>query len=419
MIQRPKGTKDIFENIGDWQRLETIIKSVCDFYNYIEIRTPIFESADLFKRAVGTETDAVNKEMYEFLDKGNRSMALRPENTAGVVRAYVQEKMYAVNKLTKLYYIGPQFRYERPQGGRQRQFYQFGVEALGVKSPHLDVEQIVLAYTILSTLGLKKIKILINTLGDTESRERYKRILTEYFRNNRSELCEDCRKRVDTNVLRVLDCKIDKNNSVLKNAPKLSEYLNEESKAYFDEVKKLLEIVGIDFVVDEKLVRGLDYYSDTVFEIVSTVSENSQSTICGGGRYDSLIGQLGGPSESGVGFAMGMERLLIACDDEDVKLSDDRSIDVFIVTIGEKAKNMAILISSMLRSSGFVTELDFNNSSFKAQFKAVERTGAKIALIIGDNEVSSGCVNLKIQQTNEELTVSVDDLIKRLDNILL
>ena len=307
----PRGTVDILPaQSGKWQELEQLLRTICANYNVKEIRTPIFEHTELFNRAVGDTTDVVSKEMYTFEDRKGRSMTLRPEGTAGIARAYVENKLYGMpEKLQKVYYMGPMFRYERPQNGRQRQFHQFGVEMLGVESPYVDVECMLMAVTVVKALGLKNIQLHINTLGDQESRDAYREALQNHFQPVLNELCHDCQVRYEKNPLRILDCKVDKNHPMMKTAPKTIDYLTDNAKAHFEKVCALLDDLEIDYVVDPNLVRGLDYYSHTVFEIISDDPKlGAGSTVGGGGRYNGLVEELGGPQTPGVGFAFGMER---------------------------------------------------------------------------------------------------------------
>ena len=321
MIQKAKGTYDVFGEYGKKiKELEKIMNSLMEKYNYEYIRTPHFEASELFHRGVGETTDIVSKETYDFIDRGNRNMTLRPEGTAGVARSYIENKMYgdSINP-RKLWYYGPMYRYERPQSGRFREFYQFGVEVFGTNSPMMDAEVISIPVNFYKILGLKGIKVNINTLGDKESREAYRKALLEYFKPHLNTLCEDCRSRYEKNPLRILDCKVDADKDIMKNAPKIIDYLNDDSKSHFESVKKYLEVLGIEYTVNPNLVRGLDYYTHTVFEVEASVEGfGSQNVLCGGGRYDHLVEMVGGPSTPGVGFAMGIERLMTAVDYENI-----------------------------------------------------------------------------------------------------
>ncbi len=316
----PRGTVDLLiEDTTKWQKLEQILRTISDLYNVKEIRTPIFEHTELFNRSVGDTSDVVTKEMYTFEDKKGRSITLRPEGTAGVARAFVENKLFSLpDKPVKLYYMGPMFRYERPQKGRQRQFHQFGVEMLGVENPALDVEAMCMAVTIVKALGLKNVRLVINTLGDSQSRDMHKQALKAHFKPYLDELCYDCNQRFEKNPLRILDCKVDKEHETMKTAPKTLDYLTDESKAYFDEVCSLLDDLEVEYEVDPNLVRGLDYYCHVVFEVISDDPIlGAQATLGGGGRYNSMIEELGGPATPGIGFAFGMERLTIALGNEE------------------------------------------------------------------------------------------------------
>ena len=333
MLTKPKGTYDILPGESQkWAKLEQVFRRVCDIANYEEIRTPIFEQYETFHRDQTDSSDMVNKETYDFIDRGERKMTLRPEGTAGCVRAYVENKLYASNKISKLFYFGPMFRYERPQKGRYRQFYQFGLEAYGPKSALLDVDIISTAILLFKAIGLNKLRVRINTLGDKESRDKYREVLVNYFTKNIDYLCADCKDRLNKNPLRILDCKVDKDSEVLKKAPCISDYLNEESKAHFKEVIDSLDRLGISYVLDPHLVRGLDYYSDTVFEIeyLSDVLGN-QNVICAGGRYNNLVKELGGPDIPGVGLAFGMDRILLALENENIKIVKDKELHFFLI----------------------------------------------------------------------------------------
>ncbi len=417
----PRGCQDIFKDASyQWQKLENTLRSICELYNYDEIRTPIFENTNVFKRE-NDSSDMVNKEMYTFqLENSKTSLTIRPEGTAGVVRSFVENKMYANPDLpVKQYYMGPMARHERPQKGRLRIFNQFGVEALGEKSPYVDVETIVLAYTILCTVGLKDIKVCINTLGDDESRSAYRSALKEYFKPYYDDLCSDCKRRYEQNPLRILDCKVDHDMDCMKNAPSMSDYLNEESKDYFNTVLSLLDALEIPYEVDDKLVRGLDYYTHTVFEIVSLNKDmGAQSTVLAGGRYDGLISYFGGPEGmSGIGWALGMERLLIALEAENGPLAQKPGLDAYVMCLDEEAKTYAFQVLTKLRAYGFKSEMDMMSRSFKGQFKAVDRAKSKTALLIGSTEKEGKTVTVKNLAKREQESVAYDDLISYLDTL--
>lgn len=412
----PRGTVDILPaQSGKWQELEQLLRTICANYNVKEIRTPIFELTELFNRAVGDTTDVVSKEMYTFEDRKGRSMTLRPEGTAGIARAYVENKLYGMpEKLQKVYYMGPMFRYERPQNGRQRQFHQFGVEMLGVESPYVDVECMLMAVTVVKALGLKNIQLHINTLGDQESRDAYREALQNHFQPVLNELCHDCQVRYEKNPLRILDCKVDKNHPMMKTAPKTIDYLTDNAKAHFEKVCALLDDLEIDYVVDPNLVRGLDYYSHTVFEIISDDPKlGAGSTVGGGGRYNGLVEELGGPQTPGVGFAFGMERLMIALGDDH---EDEEGLDVYIMPLGSEAKDLAMQIMTMLRANGFTCDMDQCDRGLKGQFKSADRFHAHFSMIIGDEEVQKEVVNMKCNHTKEQVEVPLENIVEFIEN---
>ncbi|WP_033161707.1 histidine--tRNA ligase [Sharpea azabuensis] len=412
----PRGTVDVLPTeSGKWLKLERILRTIADNYNVKEMRTPIFEHTELFNRAVGDTTDVVTKEMYSFNDKKGRSITLRPEGTAGIARAYVENKMYAwPEKLTKVYYMGPMFRYERPQSGRQRQFHQFGVEMLGVESPYVDVECMLMALTVVKALDIKDVTLHINSLGDDASREAYRTALKDHFRPHLHELCEDCNDRFEKNPLRILDCKVDHEHPSMASAPKTIDYLSEGAKAHFDKVCQLLDELEVDYVIDTNLVRGLDYYSHTVFELISDDPKlGAGSTVGGGGRYNGLVEEVGGPATPGVGFAFGMERLMLAMDDD---MTDDAGIDAYIMPLGDEAKDYAMQLITVLRAHGFCCDMDFVGRGLKGQFKSSDRFHAQYALIIGEDEVNNEIVQVRDNETKEQEAVKVEELIAYLDH---
>lgn len=417
--QTPRGTYDILPNeISRWHQLEDLIRNLCTVYDYKEIRTPIFEDTSVFKRE-NDSSDMVNKEMYTF-QMSSDSLTLRPEGTAGVIRSFVQNKMFGSMEMpAKLYYIGPMFRHERPQKGRQRQFNQFGIENIGVKNAMTDVETIALGYSLVKTVGLQSIKVLINTLGDDESRSAYKEALRAHFKDYIDELCGDCKRRYDQNPLRLLDCKVDREHPSMKNVPLLEDYLTEESKIYFNEVCEGLKALGIPFEVDQQLVRGLDYYTHTVFEVVSTHEEaGSQSTIFAGGRYDGLVNYFGGPEMSGVGFAIGLERLLLMAQAENCDFFENEpTLDVYVMSLGNVG-NVPLQVATMCRSAGFITDVNVVERSMKSQFKTVDRKQAKVCIIVGEDEVKNKQVNLKHIESQTQVTISFDEIINTLDHYL-
>jgi len=414
-IQIPRGTQDILPGeVEKWQYVEEVAKNLCHAYQYKEIRTPVFEASELFTRGVGDTTDIVQKEMYMFEDRGGRSLALRPEGTASVVRSFVGNKMFGYpNQPTKLFYSGPMFRYERPQAGRYRQFVQFGVEALGSEDPAIDAEVISLAMGIYKKLGLTQLKLVINSLGDTGSRNAHREALINHFKPRIDEFCGDCQNRLEKNPLRILDCKKDRDHELMATAPSILDYLNDESKAYFEKVQSHLTGMDVEFVVDPTLVRGLDYYNHTAFEIMSDAEGfGAITTLCGGGRYNGLVEMIGGPETPGIGFAFSIERLLSALEAENVQLPIERGVDCFIVSLGEEAKDYAVKLLHDLRQVGISSEKDYLDRKVKGQFKAADRYEAKYVAVIGDNELQENKINLKDMSTGEQEEVSLDRFVE-------
>lgn len=409
MIQKPKGTLDLYSEDGKtYQYLINYMSSFMMLYNYEFVKIPTFESSDLFIRSVGEETDVVNKETYDFIDKGGRNMTLRPEFTAGVVRMLLENKLH-INEANKLFYYGSAFRYERPQNGRYREFTQFGVETFGIKNPYLDAEIISVAYKMLYNLGLENIIVKINSLGDNTSREIYKKELNKYFKDKLNFLCEDCKKRYNINILRILDCKADANNEILTSAPKSIDYLSNESKYYYEKLKEALNMLEIPFEEDKNLVRGLDYYTDTVFEIVyNKEGLGTASTICGGGRYDNLVNELGNKDIPAIGFSLGVERLGILLKEEKINIINDK-VDVYVMNLSEDKYSYWIV--DMLRSNGFIVETDYLNKSMKAQFKLVENINPDFIIISGTEEAKGNYVTIKDNATKESKKVPLEELI--------
>lgn len=419
MIQKPKGTYDVYGEYGKKiLYVEELIKGLMDKYNYEYFRTPLFESSELFHRGVGETTDIVTKETYDFKDRGDRLNTLRPEGTAGIVRSFIENKMYGNHTVpVKAWYYGPNYRYERPQSGRYREFYQFGVEVFGSEKAIVDAEVISIPVNLYRLLGLKGIKVNINSLGDTESRLNYREALKEHFRPHLDTLCEDCRERFERNPLRILDCKVDCNLEIMRTAPITIDYLNDESKKHFDKVKKYLDAMKIDYVVNPRVVRGLDYYTHTVFEVEASVEGfGSQNVLCGGGRYNTLVEQLNGPSTPAAGFAMGIERLLTALEFENINPVEDDHTDIYVVPMGEKQISYASALCMSLRLSGFVTDIDYNSRNIKANFKQADRLNSKYIIIIGETEVNSNILTIKDNETKEEHKVKIEELIDFLDN---
>ena len=416
LTNAPRGTKDILpEQVGNWLWLENKIRELCKVYGYEEIRTPTFEHTELFQRGIGEGTDVVDKEMYTFTDRGDRSITLRPENTASVVRAYLQNKLYANAGLVKLFYIGSMFRYDRPQAGRLREFHQFGVEALGEKNPAVDAEIILLAWDFLKSLGLNDLKLKINTVGCPACRPVYRKKLTEYFTENVDELCGDCRRRLEKNPLRILDCKIDGGKEIMEDAPKIETCLCDECREHFNAVKKFLTAAGVDFEIDARLVRGLDYYTKTAFEIQYTPL-GAQSAVAGGGRYDGLIKEIGGDDTPAVGFAAGLERILLALELQKLLPEQNKKIAAFVVASGAAAELYAFKLLTDLRRKNISAAMDFAKKSMKAQMKAAAKSGAKFALIIGEDEVANSTVTIKNLETSAQVNVPLQEVPKNISD---
>ena len=412
--QTPRGTYDILpDEMNKWHDVERVIREKTALYRYHEIRTPYFETTNVFARE-NDSSDMVNKEMYTF-NMGEESYTLRPEGTAGVIRAFDQHKLYGSMELpARFYYLGAMFRHERPQKGRQRQFTQFGVENIGAKSPELDAETIALGYDIVKAMGISSVKVCINTLGDDASRQAYRVALKKHFGPYLDELCADCHRRYEQNPLRILDCKIDHDLACMKEAPKLSEYLNEESKEYFNRVLKALDALQIPYEIDERLVRGLDYYTHTVFEVVSTRPESgAQATIFAGGRYDHFVEYYGGPEMSGIGFAIGLERLISLAGEEGHVFEEDAPLDAYVIGLGDVSDTVLKTVQD-LRHNGFVAEANLVQRSLKAQFKSADRNQAKYILILGEDEVKNGTVNVKRSGEKEQSTLKLDELVETL-----
>ena len=418
MITKPKGTKDIYGmEAKRWQYVSKVIDEVMEKYNYNFIRVPVFESSELFHRGVGETSDIVTKETYDFTDRGGRKMTLRPEGTAGVVRSYIENKMYGDNNQPiKLYYNCPMYRYERPQAGRYRELTQFGYELIGSDDPLSDAEVISLAVNIYKILGLKGIKVNVNTLGDQESRDNYRKALIKHFKPHVNELCEDCKERLEKNPLRILDCKVDQDKDVMKNAPKTVDYLNESSKERLEKVKEYLGIMGVEYVVDPSVVRGLDYYNHTVFEVEAKIEGfGAQNVIGGGGRYNTLVEQIGGPKTPGIGFAAGFDRLMLALEYEKVNIPVQTSVDLFLLYVNEDEKKYAAYLTNELRMNGFIVETDYLNRSLKAGFKQADRLNSKFTIVLNSDDLKRNEVKIKNNKTKEEDIISLDAIIYYLD----
>lgn len=420
--QRPKGTADILPGESEkWQYVEEKARELFKKYRYEEMRTPIFESFEVFSRTSGETSDIVTKEMYDFFDKGDRHITLRPEGTAGVVRSYVENKLYGpeFQKPYKTFYMGPMFRYERPQSGRLREFHQIGVEAFGVENPALDVEVISMAINLLKSFGLESLKLSINTLGDKETREQYRQALISYLEPFESELSDDSKERLHKNPLRVLDSKDEKDKKIVENAPSILDYLSDESKKHFDTVCNLLDSLGIKYVVDSNMVRGLDYYNHTIFEIMSDSKafKGKWTTICAGGRYNGLVEQLGGPETPGMGFGLGVERLLLVLDADENQLPIENNLEVYVVGIGEVTNTETLVLAESLRTQGFSVERDYLNRKPKGQFKTASRLNAEFTLTIGEQELNEQKANLKYMESGNEIKVSLADVKNNFANL--
>ncbi|QRO69253.1 histidine--tRNA ligase [Staphylococcus epidermidis] len=415
MIKMPRGTQDILpQDSAKWRYIENRLHTLMELYNYKEIRTPIFESTELFARGVGDSTDVVQKEMYTFKDKGDRSLTLRPEGTAAVVRSYIEHKMQGEpNQPIKLYYNGPMFRYERKQKGRYRQFNQFGVEAIGAENPSIDAEILAMVMHIYESFGLKHLKLVINSIGDSESRKEYNEALVKYFEPVIDTFCSDCQSRLHTNPMRILDCKIDRDKEAVKNAPRITDYLNNDSKSYYEQVKLHLDNLNISYVEDPNLVRGLDYYTHTAFELMIDNPEydGAITTLCGGGRYNGLLQLLDGPDETGIGFALSIERLLMALDEEGISLDVSEDFDLFVVTMGEDADRYAVKLINDLRRNGIKVDKDYLNRKIKGQMKQADRLNAKYTVVIGDQELENNEIGVKNMISGESENVQLDELV--------
>ena len=413
-FSKPKGTYDVlpFES-KKWQFVEDIVREVARVYHVHEIRTPIFEASELFHRAAGETTDVVSKETYDFVDRGDREMTLRPEGTAGVVRSFIENKLYTKTGTQKMFYIGPMFRYERQQKGRYRQHVQFGMEAFGSDSPLTDVEIISMACLVLEKLGLdNNVKVKLNSLGSDASRALYREALIKHFDSFKEDLCSDCQVRFEKNPLRILDCKRDADNEAMKSAPAMIDYLTEEDAAYFDAVKAGLDSAGIAYEYDQNLVRGFDYYTHTIFEVQADIPGfGAQTTLCGGGRYDKLVEELGGPATPGIGFGMGLERVLLALEAAGIEHGKDVSVDLFFLPMGEAAQMLVNDVMRVVRAAGVSCEADFSQRKLKARFKLADDAHAKYTIVVGDDEVASREISIKDAKTGESTVVEIGELV--------
>lgn len=410
----PRGTKDILpDTVGQWLYIEKVVRDICALYGYKEIRTPVFEHTELFLRGIGETTDVVEKEMYTFTDRGERSLTLRPENTAATVRAYLEHKLYAESSLNKLFYIGSMFRYDRPQAGRYREFHQFGIEALGGDNPAVDAEIIMLATQFLKTLGLAELELSLNSVGCPKCRPVYREKLQDFFRDKLDELCPDCRSRYDRNPMRILDCKNDKCKELSVGAPNITDCLCDECQDHFTKVQSLLMVAGIKFNLDPRLVRGLDYYTKTAFE-VKYAPLGAQSAVAGGGRYDGLIEECGGNATPAVGFAVGLERVLLALEKQGLLPENELTSDAFVIALGDGAQAEAFKLLCNLRAKGLKANMDFAGRSMKAQMKQANKAAAQFAVIVGEDEIKDACAVLKNMQTGEQEKVLLEELVNKL-----
>ena len=411
-LQKPKGTQDILpQESAKWQYVEDFARKTFKKYNYGEIRTPIFEHYEVISRSVGDTTDIVTKEMYDFYDKGDRHITLRPEGTAPVVRSYVENKLFApeVQKPVKVYYMGSMFRYERPQAGRLREFHQIGAECFGSSNPATDVEMIAMAAQFFKDIGITNVSLELNSLGNPESRAAYRQALIDYLTPLKASLSADSQRRLEENPLRVLDSKEPEDKASVEGAPSILDYLDEESSVYFTAVRSMLETLQIPYVINTNMVRGLDYYNHTIFEFTTEVA-GSQLTICAGGRYDGLVAYFGGPETPGVGFGMGLERLLLVLDKQGVELPIETALDVYVAVLGTGANGRALDLVQALRAQGFAAERDYLDRKLKAQFKSADIFKAKTLITLGESEVESGQVTVKNNRNREEITVSLDQI---------
>lgn len=418
LTKAPRGTKDILPSESKkWQYVEKIMRETCDLYGFKEIRTPMFEHTELVQRGVGETTDIVQKEMYTFLDRGGRSITLKPEGTAPAVRAFIENNLYNDPLPVKMYYITPIFRYERPQAGRLREHHQFGIESFGSSEPSADAEVISLAMQVFKSFGINDLEININSIGCRECRKDYNKALREYLGANLDNLCETCRDRFERNPLRILDCKVESCQEIVKDAPKILDYLCSDCREHFEGLKKHLDILGYKYNVNPMIVRGLDYYTRTVFEIVSS-EIGAQGTVCGGGRYDGLIEECGGPSMPAVGFGMGIERLLLSLQSRGIQLPAEDHLDVFIASVGDEAELKSFSLISELRKNNISADKDHMKRSLKGQMKYANKLNAKFTAIIGDNEMKSGMLTLKNMENGEQSEIKIDELSDTLKKIL-
>ncbi len=418
LTKAPRGTRDILpEQINKWVYVENKFRDICSRFGFEEIRTPMFEHTELFKRGVGETTDVVEKQMYSFDDNGGRNITLKAEGTAPVARAYVENKLYANPQPVKLFYITPCFRYERPQAGRLRQFHQFGVEIFGTTNPLADAEVIGVAVNLFDELGLENLEVRINSVGCPNCRAAYRKKLKEYLRDKLEILCDTCKGRYDRNPMRILDCKSEICQASVKEAPRMMDYLCDSCVQDFDALKKYLTAMEIEFIVDPDIVRGLDYYTKTAFEIVSS-EIGAQGTVCGGGRYDQLVEEIGGPPTTGVGFGLGIERLLLSLEKNETVMEEMHSTDVFIAFLGEESENIAVKLLKDLRYKGIKGQMDLAGRTLKSQFKSADRLNAFFTVVIGEDELKENSVMLKDMESSEQEKVEISKVIEKIESRL-
>ena len=414
LTNAPKGTKDMMpEEAYKWQYLEKKFAEICRRYGFQEIRTPVFEHTELFQRGVGDTTDIVKKEMYSFMDQGNRNITLRPEGTSPVVRAFCEHKVFANPQPTKVYYNIPCFRYEKPQSGRLRQFHQFGVEIFGTTNMMADAEIIAIGYDFIKEMGITDVELQINSVGCPECRGKHREALKKFLEPKYDELCPTCQERYHTNPMRILDCKSPIDQELVKDAPMMLDYLCDDCREAFEDLKKNLDVFGIEYVVNPKIVRGLDYYTKTAFEFVTT-KIGAQGTVCGGGRYDGLVEEVGGPSTPGVGWGMGKERILMTSEACGFEIPKPEGTEVFIAFMGDKAREFALKLMHDLRVAGVAVQMDVMGRNFKNQFKLANRCGAARTVIIGESELESGMLQVKDMESGEQTEVSIDRIFDEL-----
>lgn len=410
----PKGTKDILPSqVYKWHYVENVFRDLCSKYVFKEIRTPIFEHTELFARGVGDTTDIVEKQMYTFEDYGKRSITLKPEGTSPAVRSFIEHKLYADVQPTKLYYNIPCFRYEKPQAGRLRQFHQLGIEIFGSANMMADAEVISFAADFLATLGIRNLELRINSIGHSECRENHRQALRAFLSKNFDDLCDTCKGRYDRNPMRILDCKSPVCQALVQGAPMMLDYLCDDCRDDFEELKANLDALSIPYTVDPGIVRGLDYYTKTAFEFVSN-EIGAQGTVCGGGRYDNLIQQIGGPEIPGVGFGLGIERLLLVMEAAGIEIPQPNAVDVFVAVLGEEAKSFGLKLMKVLRDEGIKAEMDLMGRNMKGQFKYADRLNAKYTIVIGENEIKENQVTLKNMETSEQVQVAMDQIITKI-----